>query len=287
VFADGQPGSVTRLKLVANGAGSIDVLAAASSSTFEIGVVALDTEYRGSVETTIGQPLEGGETSVVFGLAGVMRSDGSRVVGWDRNWDQCRGPHPAMTLTTSLGPASVGPIQSVYDLPERGETYPAIAAAEDSIYVAWQTDSYNSRSSIALARYPDVSTVLVELGEPTSYSARPDIALAAPGRGAITWLAQDTNTLSVVGFEDTGSGILIGESRVFEPLGQGTITMTRLAHVGDERYVLAWIESNGAASHLYARVIDLAGEPPARLVPNAPAAPAPSRVLARPVPCTH
>jgi hypothetical protein len=288
IFADGELGYIPRLRLASNGAGSIDLLAAASNTTFEIGVVDLDSDYQGTTARTIGTSQPGGpETPSIFGLAGVQRSDGSLVVGWDRNWDQCRGPHPAMALTASLGQASAGPVQPVYDVPERAEKSPAIAAAEDSIYVAWQTEFYYSRSRIALARYPDVATVLVELGEPTSHSDQPDIALAAPGRGAIAWLEIDTNTVSVVGFEDTGTGILVGEPRVFEPVRPGSMGMTRLVHISDERYLLAWTESNSIASRLYARVIDLAGEPRARPVPNTPAAPAPSRVLARPVPCTH
>lgn len=287
VLPAGESGPVGPFRLVSHAGGSFDLLSGVSTSAYEVAVAPLDADYRGSVETRIGMPEQGGEVPYVFTLAAVERSDGSLVVGWDRIWEQCSGPHPAMSLTTSVDNASVGAIQPVHDVPERGESHPSIAAADDSIYVAWVTDFYDSRARIALARYPDIGNVLVELGDPMSYNSAPALALAGPMRGAIAWLAADTNTVSVVGFEDSGSAILVGEPRVFEPVTLVSVIWTRLVHLDSERYLLAWIETNGGRYRLYARAIDLAGEPRARPVPIASTAPAPPRVLARPPPCSH
>lgn len=280
-------GSVTVIKLVARTTGSIDLLAGVANAPYEIAVAPLDGDYRGGVATTIGVPEAGQEVSHIFGLAAAEQSDGSLVVGWDRNWEQCTGPRPAKTLTTSVDAATVGAIQPVLDVPERGESNPALAVADESVYVAWVTDFYDSRARIALARYPDVGNVLVELGDAASYNRLPSLALAAPDRGALASIAADTNTISVVGFEDNGGAVLVGAPHIFAPVTLASVTWARVVHLEDERYLLAWIESDGGSFRLYSRVVDLAGESRARPAPSVPMAPAPRRHVARALPCSH
>ena len=90
------------------------------------------------------------------------------------------------------------------------------------------------------------------------------MALAAPDRGVIAWLSDDT-TMRVVRFEDRAGTVLLGTPRTI-PLvdADAGVGMLDVVHVGDNRYVVAWIESRFVTldnpHRLFATQLDLGDE---------------------------
>lgn len=249
------------IELVATAGGGTQFVAALLWETAEVAIVDLDAAGTPTRTVLVGTPdaTEPGGTTT-NGVAAAARPDGSTIVAWDRNYNGCISTRPSATLTAAVDGATVSATQVVRDMPERGETLPAVAASGSTAYIAWQTGYANA--PIALAAYPDVGTVLAELGDPTDDNREVSISLAAPGRGAIAWKAERAGTLNVVAFTETGGSVLFGSPHVVPAVRGGAPTSVGLVHVGDDRYVLGWIETRGFGDEerLYATELDLANE---------------------------
>lgn len=199
--------------------------------------------------------------------AAAPRPDGSTLIAWDRHYSPpFTGPvRPASTLTTSITGTTVGATQPVQDLADLSELAPAIAASGDTAYIMWHSATWRidqvATHTIALAKFPDVATPLVEL-DPAGYDYyETALAVGEPGHGALTYrdgfdIGDDLGTRYVVGFAESGGSVELSEPRVIpkvvtdfnqHPVG--------LVHVGGDRYVLGWLEIKDGV-RLFATEID-------------------------------
>lgn len=283
--------------LVARADGSLKVVSALYNSTVEASVVDVDASGSAGTTTRVGTAEMATQSNPVTGwpttVSAAGRSDGSLVLAWDRAYDQCFGPKPAFTMETTLAPAP-DPIVTVGDRPERGEWQPALASAGDAVYIVWTTDVYNAESQIAIARYPSVGTELATFGEPGGRAGQPTIALAAPDRGAVAWAAYHTGDVAVASFQDIGGTLVVGAPHLLPHVFDRPATLVGMVHVGDERYVVAWLEGNTTfGNRLYATQLDLSQDARQRPAPRvaAPTDAHAPRVSPRTtfglVPCTH
>lgn len=251
-------------ELIATAGGGLQFVAALISETAEAAVVDIDAAGVQQATRLVGVP----DDSEVGGsnagqVAAVGRPDGSTLLAWDRYYNYCVSSKPASTLTTTLTSTTFGPIQPVRDLPD-SESLPVIAAKGDGAFIAWVTSSA-AGSRVSLARYPDVTTVLAEVGGSTSgwWYTEAALALAAPDRGALVWSEAETGNLFVTPFEYRGQGIYLGDPHPIPDIDAGTRGSTvGFVHVGDDRYVVAWVESGSVATNgpnrLFAMQVDLA-----------------------------
>jgi hypothetical protein len=143
------------------------------------------------------------------------------------------------------------------------EARPAIAASGGAAYIAWLSFSTEG-SRIALARYPDVGTVITEIAEPNVFHQQLTVSLAGEDRGVIAWQTDDT-TMHVVRFEDRGGTVFLGKPRVIQLVdADAGLFMVDVVHVGDDRFVVAWVESRFVGldepHRLFATQLDLADD---------------------------
>jgi len=259
--------------------GSLRIVAGIESTTAEVTVVEVDPSGVPGTTTRLGTPDDGSPQNV----AAHVRGDDSLVFAWDRIYDQCQGPRPAQTLATRPPDSVV----TVGDKPERGEWWPLMAAAGDALYVAWIADMYSASAAISLARYPDVGTPLGTIGDANGNVWYPQLAVAAPERGAVAWLVNGKSIIEVASFEDRNGTFVVGAPHVLpRVVDEGAPQPVGLVHVGDERYVIAWLE----AGRLFATQLDLSMDERQRPAPLAPTdghAPKPTRTAFGLVPCTH
>jgi hypothetical protein len=273
---------VRTIELVATASGGAQLVAALVSDTAEVGIVDLDANGAPTGTVLVGTPdsLEPGGTAT-NAIAAASRPDGSTIVAWDRHYNGCISTRPGNTQIAPVTGQTVGTIQLVGDEPERSEALPAVAAAGTTAYIAWQS-GYGSMP-LQLAKYPDVSTVLAEIGDANETNLDVMIALAAPGRGAIAWRAESAGTLNVMAFTETGGIVQLGTPRVL-PAVHANFQMDAvgLEHVGDDRYVLGWIEARGVSQmeRLYATELDFANEA-LRVAPPVETRPRPAASAAR------
>jgi len=180
---------------------------------------------------------------------------------------------------------TLNPTRNVPDAAGLSETEPAVASRESTAYIAWVVHRPN-RSSIAIARFEDLSATVAETGDLQKFNRRPFIALAAPGRGAIAWSTNDPPLLHIASFRDLGSSIVIDPARVVATILPDVLVtrLSGLVNVGDDRYVMAWTEEPPAFQHtqLFATTVDFSHE----------AAPAPHEerpvpAARRSPPCSH
>lgn len=249
--------------LIAMPDGGVQLVAALSDDVHEVAIVDLDasgeptaTIFAGTPDTTEAVP------SAVFNIAAGARADGTTVFAWDRNYNACISVRPSATMTSTLDGTTVGPIQSVFDVPDDDEARPSIAASGDTAYITWQQGYGNSstHARIALAKFPDVATVLAEVGDPNESNTDAALTLAEPGRGAIVYKAVDRERLYVVAFEESAGTVKLGAPRIVPRVDLDAFPdSVGLVHVGSDRYVLGWVE-HGERSRLYAIQIDLANE---------------------------
>ncbi len=234
--------------------------------------------------------------STASGATAAARSDGSTLVAWSRAYIACVPLLPFSTLTTSLTGTTVGAIEPVGDVPELGEVAPSIASSGDTAYITWQIeeDSYVS-SRIALAKFPDVTTALTEIGDPDDRNSQPTLTLADASHGAILYHSDkdlggtrySLGTRYVVAFTESGGSVQLSEPRLI-PLVDPDASSVRtfgLVHVSGDRYVTAWSEYREEQQRLYAMEIDFA-DAMMRPAPafDAKRAPAPRAVAKLPCP---
>jgi hypothetical protein len=261
--------NVNDVAVVATASGGVQLVATLQSETTEIEIIDLDDS--GALSRHFGSPPDTAGGGTAGAVAAGARPDGSTLIAWDRNYNDCVTDRPSSTLTTTFAGTAIDTIQSVRDLPD-SEMSPAIATSGATAYIAWQSESADG-ARIALARYPDVTNVIAEIANP-SYGGRVRLALAGPDRGAIAWSNVHGTELYVAAFADRAGTIHVGAPRVFSTVEPETGAYTvGFVHVGDDRYVLAWIETEGVlddSSTLYASELDLATE---ELRPAAPVVP--------------
>jgi len=279
VVDDGGPGEtdIRTIELVATVDGGAQLVAALLSETAEVALVDLDATGTPLRTVLVGAPdaMEPG-SSTTNAIAAAPRPDGSTIVAWDRYYNGCISTRPAATLTAPVTGQTVGTIQLVRDMPDRSEALPAVAAAGDTAYIAWQSGYGNM--PLQLAKYPDVATVLAEVGDANDTNGDVLIALAAPGRGAIAWHAEQAGTLNVMTFAESGGTVRFGTPRVMSAVHAGApMDSVGLEHVGDDRYVLGWIEGRELTEQerLYATELDFANEA-LRVAPPVEARPLPA-----------
>lgn len=198
--------------------------------------------------------------SSVFSLGAAAGSDGSTLVAWDRAYVACTPLLPLSTLSASVTGTTVGTIQPVGDVPEVGEMAPSIAASDATAYIIWQIEDY-SRSRIALAKFPDVSTALAEIVDPDVPSYEAVLALAEPGRGAIAYSGGGyAGSQRVIAFTEAAGSVELSERRVIPRVDPDASSsrLIGLVHVGGDRYVVGWLEYRDKIQRLYATEIDFA-----------------------------
>lgn len=268
------------IDLVATPDGGAQLVAALFSETAEVAIVDLDAAGATTRTVLLGPPdtTEPGGTAPNI-VAAAPRADGSTIVAWDHHYNGCISTRPSATLTAPFDGTNVGAIQAVGDLPDRSEYLPAVAAAGSTAYIVWQ--SYSAGLPFSLAKYPDVGTVLAEVGDRNEESSAVTITLSAPGRGVISWNTYDAGRLNVVAFTESGGTVSFGSPHVVTAVNPlFGMTSTGLVHVGADRYVLGWIERRGASdeARLYATELDLANDalrpaPPVEARPPVPGMP--------------
>jgi len=278
---------INDLRVVAGPGGSFDVVAtfAQAGALSEVTRVGLDTagDPTGAV-SLMGITDEGNAVAVAAAVA----ADGQLLIAWDHRYDVCTSAKTSLTLADSVDEAGgVAPQRTVLDVPNTSELEPSIAVLGASAYVAWASD-FGVRSTIALARHTDVSTVVTEIGAADARNHAPVLALTEPGRGAIAWTTDDPFELHVAGLREVGTGIVVGTSHTVPVVGSGSfVTISGLVAVGADRYVLAWTES-GTLPRMFATAIDVSADPPRETPPprSLDVPPARMRRGARP-PCSH
>ena len=256
--------NVNDIVLVPTASGGIQLVASLQADTAEVEIIDIDANGTVGARRLAGTPdttEPGGSAAGTVSAA--QHLDGSTLIAWDRNYNGCVSTKPSATLTTAFDGVTIGAIQPVRDLPD-SEASPAIATSGAAAYLVWLSFS-GEGSRIALARYPDVATVIAEIGEANQYRTDVTLALAGPDRGAIAWRLHATTDLHVVPFEDRAGTIYVGTPRVIPSVEAEASGFTvGLVHVGDERYVLGWIETRNAGldqpHRLYATVLDLANQ---------------------------
>ncbi len=250
------------MDLIARADGGSQLVAALQSDTADVAIVELDANGVVGATRIAGtpDPTDGG--TVAGTIAAGARPDGTTLVAWDRGYNGCLSSRPSSTLTTSVDATGIASIQTVRDLPD-SEAHPAIGTSGAAAYIAWLSFS-SEGSRIALARYPDVATVIAEVADPNKLHQELVVTLAAPDRGVIAWQSSGT-TIQVVRFEDRAGTVLLGTPRTI-PLvdADAGLVLTGVVHVGEDRYVIAWIESRFVAldtpHRLYATELDLGNE---------------------------
>lgn len=250
--------------LTATASGAVQLVATLQADAAEVAIVDIDATGVVGATHTAGtpDPTDGGTTA--WSVSAAARPDGSTLLAWDRGFNACISTRPASTLTTVFDGANVGPIESVRDLPD-SEMRPMIAATGDAAFVAW-IDSAENGSRIELARYPDVTTVLAEAASDSSGAfGEMRFVLSSPDRGAIAYRQNPGPGIYVRSFEDRAGTLVLGTPHLVPLVETDKYPwLTGLVPVGNDRYVVAWIEEGAFASndeaHLYATELDLAGE---------------------------
>ncbi|HEY5923642.1 MAG TPA: hypothetical protein VIV11_18300 [Kofleriaceae bacterium] len=270
--------------------GRMRVVTAFSGATGdgEVAIVDLDDMGAPLATTFVGTADEAYKLRV----AAAVRSDDAVVVAWDRVYEQCSGPRPAVTVSTAIS-STVEPLSNIGDMPERGELEPAIASIDDTQYVAWVANNYDAATRIALARYPDVTAPLATFGTLGGWNTEPYVALASPDRGAVAWHVRDAmsahDSVHVASFEVIAGVARVSSPRAIEPVGESVRSLRGLVHVGDERYVVAWDEDTTVdRARTFAMQLDLSADERQRGVADLPP-PFDGRVPARRsrIPCSH
>jgi hypothetical protein len=256
--------NVNDIEMVATTDGGIQLVATVQAETAEAEIIELDANGAVGSRRLAGTPdtTEPGGSSAGT-IAAAVRPDGSTLIAWDRNYNACISTRPSATLTTTVDGATIGAVQPVRDLPD-SESAPAIATHGAAAYIAWLSFS-GQGSKIALARYPDVSTVIAEVGDATAYNQDVRLVLAAPDRGVIAWHVYSTSELHLVPFEDRGSALFLGTPRILATVDtDASAQAAGIVHVGDDRYVVGWIESRFVGldhpHRLYATELDFGGD---------------------------
>ncbi len=251
--------------LIATADGGAQLVTSLQSDTAEAAIVDINAAGFVGATHTAGTPESdaGAGYTVAGTIAAAARPDGTTLLAWDRNFNACVSTTPSKTLTTVFDGAAVSAPQSVYDLPD-SESRPVIAASGDAAFVAWTESSANG-ARIAIARYPDVTNVLAEIGNGIGYNVAVQLAMTSPDRGAITWQTDPGPGVWVMAFEDHGGTLLLGAPRLVPTVEDGSSAYAAgLVAVGNDRYVIGWIEDHGtvldSTTHLYATQIDLAAE---------------------------
>lgn len=278
-------GQLHNLQLVTTSGGSLRLIASLEyNDTAEL--VAIDLDAAG-VPTGTSRFLGVADEGAPFVVSAATASDGSSLIAWDRQYDVCTSQKPSVTMAARIDPSgTLNPTRNVPDAAGLSETEPAVASKESTAYIAWVVHRPN-RSSIAIARFEDLSATAAETGDPQKFNRRPFIALAAPGQGAIAWSTNDPPLLHIASFRDLGSSLVIDPARVVTTISPDVLVtrLSGLVNVGDDRYVMAWTEEPPAFQHtrLFATTVDFARE--ASSVPDedrpAPALPRRQR------PCSH
>lgn len=227
-------------EIIATLDGGMRYVATLQGDTYEVAIVDFDpagvkqtTRFAGTPDQT-----EGGTQPGTISAA--VRSDGSTLLAWERGWNGCISTRGSETLTTTLDSGGVGTIQPVRDL--AGSEYrPVVAASGDTAYAAWVSESGNG--AIALARYPDVTTVIAELGGTDQWVAELELVLAAPDRGVISWRTGFEGTLHMMPFDIVDGVVMFGAERTLPLVDpEAGAYSAGLVHIADNRYVLGWIE---------------------------------------------
>lgn len=259
---------VSTLALVARADGALRLVATHSSGGGEVIVLPLDADGDpAGAPTSLGTADDG----VPYGLGAATASDGAALVAWDRRYEQCLGPAPAVAKASRVGASGVaGGVLEVRDHEGTDQLGPAVAVAGDSALLAWSSHLPLS-AVIAIARFDEPSTILAEVGDPHRVNAEPLLALAAADRGAIAWVTYEPPMLGVARLRVNATGIAVDEPHVVPLVDVSSPPSPRgLVHVGGERYVVAWTEARADGSRLYATTIDLAQAPSPRPLPPAP-----------------
>jgi hypothetical protein len=272
--------------LVPTADGGVQFVAALSSYALaEAAIVDLDASGTPAAPLFVGTP-DTFETvqSSAYGVAAAARADGSTLIAWDRSYVVCIPVRPSSTLTTVVTGTTVGAIQSVQDIPDVGAARPSIASSGTTAYVTWQIEA-SGRNRIALAKFPDVATVLAEIGDPNENNYEAALTLAGPGRGAVMYRSGGfAGKMMVVGFAESAGTVKLGVPRVIPQVDPDANPMAiGLVHVGGDRYVFGWIEHDTQA-RLYATEIDLGNEM-MRPAPMFELGPAPATGAQRKLPC--
>ncbi len=254
--------------LIATPDGGAQFLASLSRDTSEVAIVHLDAAGAHTGTTFVGAPDPADGGSVTSSLAAASLADGSTVLAWDRHFNGCVSTRPSSTLTTTLRGTTVDGIVPVRDLPG-SEARPLIAAHGDTAYVSWRFATTDGQA-LALARHPAVETPLAEIDLGTiSVTA---MVLASADRGVLLLesggvaTSEHPHTLDVMPFELREGAILFGDRTPIPAVSPDASERgVGLVHIGEDRYVVGWIESRfegpflEVASRLYAMQIDLAG----------------------------
>lgn len=221
----------TSTELAVTADGHAQYVATLGNDMREVAVVDLDDNTLTLIGTRDTMEPGGSSSSDVSAAA---RADGSLLVAWSRYYNGCISTKPSQTLTAVDG----ANVTSVRD--DAGSEFrPAVATSGDGAYIAWQTEG-----RIVLARHADPTTVIAELGPGVTYQSTFVLALSGPNRGALAWLGDD-GALHVQGFVDEGAVVMLTDEERVSPVGTAASTLVDLVHVGEGRYVVAWIEAGG------------------------------------------
>jgi hypothetical protein len=254
--------TLAETKLVATADGGVQLVAAlGTSDVAEAAIVNLDASGTPTRTVFVGTP----DTyemihSRANGVAAAARSDGSTLIAWDRSYSDCGPVRPSSTLTSSVTGSTVGAIQSVHDVPDVSEMEPSIASSGDTAYITWSLIDDVGRYRIALAKFPDVTTALAEIGDPTISKYDAMLTLAEPGRGAIAYRPGNlARSLEVVAFAEDAGTVKVSAPHVIPAVDPNKFPVAvGLVHVDGYRYVLGWIET-GSNPRLYATLLDFTG----------------------------
>jgi hypothetical protein len=266
VIAGATEETVYQLQVVAAAGGGSRLVATLFDGAHQLGVVELDPAGAPTGRAMAAGVEDGGVHQTV---TAATQGDGSLLLAWDRVYDQCLGPAPpAQTFVVATDPLlQPGPVAALHDAPELDDTGPALVTAGGTTYLAWESAA-NGNEQLALARYPALDAPITIPN--TTRAFRPMLALAGPGRGAIAW---QSDALYVAPFEQVGADIVVGVPRAVprvNPAPEVYGALFGLVHVGEDRYVVGWMEETVYPDgHLYATRIDFA-EPGAPLAPAAP-----------------
>src|SRR4029079_18066503 len=78
------------------------------------------------------------------------------------------------------------------------------------------------------------------------YSVAVQLALSAPDRGAITWQTDPGPGVWIMAFEDQGGTLLLGTPHLVPSVQEDASAYPAgLVAVGNDRYVVGWIEDQG------------------------------------------
>lgn len=263
--------NINDVKLIPTAAGGAQLFASLQSDTAEIAIVDFDADGVAGPTRLAGTPDAEDGGTVASSVTAAARPDGTTLVAWDRGYNACVSSRPSATLTTAIDGATIGPIQSVRDLPQ-SEVTPAIASSGSTAFIAWLSDA-GTASRVALARYPDVGTVLGELE--TGYVQDLSLVLAAPDRGVLAWRPWNGGEITLVRFEVIAGALHFGEPRIVHNVGvQAGGHATSVVHVAGDRYLVSWIEGTYAGfeieHRLYATELDMADTTMRRVPPRLP-----------------